>query len=152
MSEPTRISRRKATRHPGRRLEAFSEFCTFADLKDLTPVQRIAWLAFDYASAVENNDHYQYFLERRELDPAEVISALRTVGAAEQADILTAAHRALVDAAERGPQNGDMYLTGVDRADFTEFDDAFARCPRPVFACLAEYLDRHESDFIEWTP
>jgi len=152
MTQPVRLSRKKAAKYPGMRWEALNEFCTSHDVSELTPVQRIAYLAYWYASDVQNAEHHQYFLHMADFDQVEVINALRAVEAMEQASVLDDAFRTIGIAADGAPQNTNRYLTGVEMADFTEFDDAFAKCAKPVFACLMDYLDKHEGEFIEWTP
>ena len=86
-------------------------------------------------------------------DHDEVLAALRAIGASELATILAAARSAVSAASSRAPEEyADRYLAGVEFADFEEFDQAFDRCSRPVAACLIDYVDKHESDFIEWKP
>ncbi len=153
MSAPVQLSRKKVAKNPNLRWDALNQFCAFAEPADLTPVQKAAWLTYWYDSLVETAGHAEYFAHLPRPNHDEVLAALRTVGASDQAAILAAARDAVTSAATRAPdQYSDRYLAGVDYTDFEPFDQAFQRCPRPVTACLMDYLDKHETDFIQWLP
>ena len=153
MMAPIQLSREKAAKDPGVRWDAMNEFCAFADLKDLTPVQRVACLACDYSSTVTMADHHEYFSRMPHPDHDEVTAALRAIGATEQAAILSAARSAVAAASRRAPEEYEnRYLAGVEFADLIEFDESFERCATSIPACLMDYLDKHESEFIEWKP
>ncbi len=153
MTAPVQLSRKKAAKTPSLRWDALNQFCAFADPADLTPVQKTAYLAYWYDSLVETAGHAGYFVHVPRPDHDEVLAALRAVGASDQAAILVAARDAVSLAATRAPNEyADRYLAGVDFTDFEEFDQAFERCRRPVSACLMDYLDKHEADFIQWLP
>ena len=153
MTAPIQLSRKKAAKKPDVRWEALNQFCAFAEPASLTPVQRAAHAAYWYASLVEAGGHHEYFAHVPRPDHDEVLAALRAIGASELATILAAARSAVSAASSRAPEEyADRYLAGVEFADFDEFDQAFERCSRPVAACLIDYVDKHESDFIEWKP
>ena len=102
----------------------------------LSPVRRVAYLAYWYFSHIEMAGHRDYFLTSK-ADHSEVIAALRAVGAMEQASVLSAALEAVHDASSRAPaEYGNRFAAGVEFADLAEFDDAFERCTHPVPQCL----------------
>jgi hypothetical protein len=154
MTAPIQLSRKNAIKHPNLLWEKLNEFLTFADLTSLSPPQRIAYLAYDYEThIVRMAGHCDYFSTRRLPDYAEVVFALRSVGAVEQAAILAIALEKVHAASIRAPDEyADRFLAGVESADLIEFDEALARCKRSVPECLVDYLDKHEAEFIEWKP
>jgi len=135
------------------RWDSLNEFLAFVDLAKLSPVQRVAYLAYWYSSQVEMAGHRDYFLSPRKAEHSEVIEALRAIGAIEQASISNAALEAIQNAGSGVLANyEDRFAASVDFSDLTEFDDAFERCARSFQKCLMEYLDKHEKEFIEWLP
>ncbi len=53
-----------------------NDMCALSDIQDLTPVQRLAHLAYWYMSEVENGGHQQYFLNKVDFEHDEVAQAL----------------------------------------------------------------------------
>lgn len=148
-----KFSRKKAEKHPGARWDALNEFLAFADITDLTPMQRVAYLAYWYSSTVLAGGHREYFLNSNYACGDETVAALRTIGATAQADILVAAKRAVRNAMHRAPQQYEnRFLAGVEFADLTEFDDALEQCSPSIPDVLMDYLDKHDTEFIEWKP
>lgn len=147
------LSRKKAAKNPNVRWEGLNEFLSFADLSNVSSMQRIAYLAYGYSSHIEMAGHHDYFTTTPQLDFSEVVSALRTIGAIEQASILSAAldaiHAASVDAPD---QYSNRFVAGVESANLPQFDEMFERCARSVPDCLLDYVEKHESEFIEWKP
>lgn len=152
MASPTKVSRRAFEEFDGVRWNAMNDLLSLSDIRDLTPIQRAAHLAYWYMSEVYNGGHEQFISNHADFDHSEVVRALEAVGAVEQAAILrdflsavtatpSGAHRTVLDYLEHGP--------GIDSA---RHDAAFGACQRTVEACLEDYLDKHESEFIEWTP
>ncbi len=152
MANPTKISRKEFEQFDGVRWNAMNDMCALSDIRDLTPVQRVAHLAYWYMSEVENGGHHQYFLNKVEFDHDEVVRALVQVGAREQAAILGDALKKVRASPLGAPQTVEQYLESEDAADLSEYDSAFARCKPSLFDCLQGYLDKHEADFIEWIP
>ncbi len=153
MANLIKFSRKKAAKHPGALWDALSEFLAFANINDLTPVQRVAHLAEAYSSAVLVTGHREFFLNSDPTCLDETVVALRTIGVTPQADILAAAMREVSNARDRAPERYEnRQLAGVEFADLTEFDDAFERCPRSVADALMEYFAKHESKFVDWKP
>jgi len=148
-----KFSRKKAAKHPEARWDALNEFLAFADITDLTPVQRVAYLAYWYSSIILAAGHREYFLNSKYSYHAETVAALRTIGTMAHADTLVAAQRAVSIASERAPEEyEDRHLAGVEFADLFEFDEAIERCNPSVPDALMGYLDKHEAEFIDWKP
>lgn len=154
MTAPICLSRKQAAKRRSLRWEKLSEFLAFAGLPTLSPVQRVAYLAYEYQThIIEMAGHHDYFSTCCSPDYSEVVSALQSVGAVEQASILTTALEAVYTASERAPrEHANRFLAGVEYADFVQFDSAMQQCSRPVPECLMDYLDKHETEFIEWKP
>jgi hypothetical protein len=153
MSAPIHLSRKKAAKNPNARWEGLNEFLAFADIRSLPPVQRIAAVAYGYSSHVEMAGHQDYFSAASQPDYLEAVSALRAIGATEQASILSSALDTVDAASSRAPEEySNRFAAGVEFADLAEFDDAFESCTRSVSECLMDYLDKHETEFIEWRP
>ncbi len=153
MANLIKFSRKKAAKHPGALWDALDEFLAFANINDLTPVQRVAHLAEAYSRAVFVTGHREYFLNSDPTCLDETVAALRTIGVTPQADILTAAMREVSNARDCAPaQYENRQLAGIEFADLTEFDNAFERCTRSVDDALTEYYAKHESEFVDWKP
>ena len=128
------------------------DICALSDIRELTPVQQMAHLAFWYMSAVYNGGHYQYLVNKREFDHQQVVEALQVIGATEQASILSDVIEAVRAMPIGCPQNVEEYLSTEKIANLSEFDSRFYDCQRSIEACLQDYLDKHEAEFIEWIP
>jgi hypothetical protein len=88
LASPTKVSRKAFEEFDGVRWNAMNDMMSLSDIQDLTPIQRAAHLAYWYMSEVYNGGHEQFISNHADLDHFEVILALETVGAAEQAGIL----------------------------------------------------------------
>src|SRR3954467_13539581 len=88
MVAPTKVSRKEFEAFRGVRWNAMNSICALSKIDELTPIQRIAHLAFWYMSEVYNGGHYQYFVNKCRYDHQEVLRCVREVGATEQAAIL----------------------------------------------------------------
>lgn len=153
MSAPIQLSRKQAAKNPNIRWEGLNKFLAFADRESLPPAQRVAALAYDYSSHIDMAGHQDYFSTGSQSNYPEVVAALGTIGATEQASILTSALGAVQAASSRAPaEYSNRFAAGVEFADLIEFDDAFERCARSVPECLMDYLEKHEAEFIEWRP
>jgi hypothetical protein len=152
MASPTKISRKAFEEFDGVRWNAMNTMLALSDIRDLTLIQRTAHLAYWYMSEVENGGHYQYFVNQADYDHDEVVRALGAIGATEHAAILNDAFKTVRATPVGAPQTVEQYLAGEEAADLSRYDTAFADCNRSVFQCLEDYLDKHEGEFIEWTP
>ena len=152
MANPTKVSRKAFEEFDGVRWNAMNDMCALSDVNQLTPAQRAAHLAYWYMNEVENGGHYQYFLNKAHFNHDEVINALTAIGATDHVIILIDALKAVSATPLRDPQTVEEHLEGEEEADLSRYDMAFAVCHRSVFQCLEDYLDKHEEEFIEWTP
>ena len=135
----------------GERWNAMNDLLALSELEDLTPIQRKAHLAYWYMSEVYNGGHWQYFCNKVHYDHEEVVESLLAVGAKEQAEIL---EKALAGFSQdiRYPETVEEFIAGYDEVDMHDLDTAFGSCTKKIEDCLEDYLDRYESEFIEWTP
>lgn len=133
------------------RWNALNDFLAMSDVHDLSPLQRNAYYAYWYASEVENGGHYQYFINQGNFPHSEVILALRSIKADRQADILEKAWSAYSGKNLRQPDSVDEYHDNEQEADLDQYDTEFYNCSTSIIPDLLEqFLDLHESDFIEW--
>lgn len=151
MTPPIKVSRKAYEAFQGERWNAMNSLLALSELEDLTPVQRRAHLAYWYMSEVYNGGHWQYFCNKAHYDQQEVVEALKAVGAAEQAGILRQA-LARFPRDIHYPETVEDFIAGYDEVDMDDLDQASGRCNRTMEDCLLDYLDRHESEFVEWTP
>ena len=100
---------------------------------------------------VYNGGHWQYFCNKADYDHQEVIDSLHALGAGEHAEILTRALERLPKAV-RWPETVEEFIAGYDDVKMQDLDTAFGECARQIEDSLEEYLDRYESEFIEWIP
>ena len=129
-----------------------NDMMSLSDIRDLTPIQRVAHLAYWYMSEVYNGGHEQFIANHAALDHFEVVRALEALGAVEQAGILKDFLR-IVTATSSGTQRTVLdYLEHGPGIDSALHDAAFGACKRTMEICLEDYLDKNESEFIEWTP
>ena len=151
MTNLIQLSRKKVGNRSEKVWEALNEFLAFSEPQHLSPAQKAAALAYEYASSIESGGHDHYFSLVPQPDHHEVISALRLINAAEQASILSAALEAIRLAGRQAPQiYAKVWAAGVDRADLEEFDLAFGHCKKTVPQCLVDHVLSHDAAFIEW--
>jgi Domain of unknown function (DUF4375) len=148
MTRPIKVSKKAFRKFQGERWNAMIHLLALSPLHDLTPVQRTACLAFWYDSEVNNGGHWQYFCNRDD-DPNEVIASLKEIGAKEQARILKEAVATFPEGI-KPPTNVEEFIAGYDELGMENLDNAFYACAKSIDDCLEDYLDRHESEFIEW--
>ncbi len=153
MSALIKLSRKQAAKHPGLRWQKLNEILAFAELENLTPVQRIAALAYNYNTQILMAGLHGFFFDNQQLDYTEVGAAFRAVGANEQASVLEAALAAVRTAATRAPEiYANRFIAGLEYAELDQFAESFANCKRSVPDCLLDYVEKHQTEFIEWTP
>ncbi len=103
-------------------------------------------------SEVYNGGHYQYFTNKVCFDHLEVLNSLEVLGATEQAQILREALRMNPVTPETIARNVEEFIQGYQDTDLGRFDKAFYRCKTKIEDYLGAYLDRHESEFVQWIP
>lgn len=127
------------------------DMCGMEPISSFTPVQRVAHLAFWYMSEVNNGGHFQYFLNKEYFDHAEVVSALRSIGADTCAAILSAAIVQFEAADLERPRSLEEYIEAEAEAAMSDLDRRYHEIGDAEFqAALQRYLDANESEFIRW--
>ncbi len=157
MTDPIELSREAYDSFEGQKWNAFIELISGADLDELTPVQRIAHLAWWYSSEVLNGGHGQYFGNKDYFDHAAVMSALSSIGARCQSDILKEALEYYLKAQREMPNDYDEYIVWEKQYEYESqlsiFDKHFSNCtPEIETELLENYLEMNESEFIKWVP
>ena len=157
MSDPITVSRAAHAADESVQWDAFIGLIAGAVPADLTPVQRVAHLAWWYSSEVLNGGHDQYLGSGEEIDHREVINALTTIGARCQADVLAEALTYFREAATTMPDDYAELLRWQEQYGYAgtmgAFDRRFHACRPPIEASLRErYLRDHEPAFIRWVP
>jgi hypothetical protein len=72
------------------------------------------------------------------------------MGGACQADILAAALRIWSRVERMPPKTVEEYIENALNGEFDDFDVRYAECDPSVIMLLEGYLDRHETDFLEF--
>ena len=151
MVAPIKVYKKACQEFESERWNAYMEITLVANLEDLTPVQRKAHLANWYMNEVYNGGHWQYFCNKAYFDHQEVVEALQDMGAKQQASVLIQAIARLPKDIHT-PKKTQQFFDGYDQTDMYDLDDAFNSCDTQIEEYLEHYLDRYESEFIEWIP
>ena len=80
------------------------------------------------------------------------IRALQEIGASEHAASLAAALKTVTASPAGSPRTVEQFLAGQTTVDLSIYDTAFNKCSRKVEDSLEDFLDKHEQEFIVWTP
>ncbi len=152
MASPTEVSRKAFEEFDGIRWNTMNDMLSQSEISDLTPIQRAAHLAYWYMSEVYNGGHEQFLSNHADFDHFEVVRALESVSAAEQAGILADMLRLVAVGPDGAPRTVLEYLEHGPSIDSSRHDAAFGGCKKSVESCLEDYLNKHESAFIEWIP
>ncbi len=108
----------------------FVQDVCFREYSDLSRIQKNAYLCFWYDAEVGNNGHEGYFDHYPEVDPQELIAALRE-----------AAHPALVDNFRRALNEGSQ-------DDYALVDKTYYEIQPPLIDCLMQYVEKHEDEIL----
>ena len=103
-------------------------------------------------SEVYNGGHYQYFVNKRRFDHLEVVRCLDEIGASGQAQILSGAIAVNPVKPNNIPQSVEEFIKGYDNLNLETFDQSFNECKPRIEDYLEGFLDKHESEFIDWVP
>jgi hypothetical protein len=153
MVAPKRISRKAFERFKGERWNTYNNLLALSDPADLTPIQRVAYLAYWYESEVINGGHFQYFHNQPQFNQLEVIEALHSLDAQDHAAVLTRAWSHFLKFEFDPPERVEEYVAMEADVDLSEFDKAFWSVGEDfIFHRLEEYLDKYEDEFLEWVP
>jgi hypothetical protein len=152
MVKPNTVSRKAVDEFEGAKWNAINDLLALSDLRDLTPLQRIAYLAYWYMSEVENGGHFQYFINRSDFDHDEVAKALESIGAAEHSANLRNAHNAAHGMATGSPDTSEEYVERDEAADLSAYDAVYSDCGKSVYKSILAYTTTHEEEFLNWAP
>lgn len=108
---------------------AFVDLLASAAHDELTAIQRVAYLAFHYDAEVTSGGHARFLEHAGAARLAETVSALATLGAAAQGDVLRRAGHAATAALAR-------------------LDDEFHTCRPEIHVLLQGWLERYQDQFI----
>lgn len=151
MATPRTVSRTANDDFGGFAWNALVDMCAMEPLHALSPVQRVAHLAFWYMSEVNNGGHFQYFCNLEHLDHLEVVSALRLIGAAHCADILSRAIAQHEASSFNPPRSVEEYIEAEAEAAMMGLDAEYYESGDAEFhARLESYLQAHEGEFVVW--
>jgi hypothetical protein len=136
------VSRKAFRERPEEKWNSFIDLIASIPMDEMTPVQRVAFLAWLYSCEVLNGGHGQYFENCSQFDHEEVIDALMTIGATKQARILRKAWDVRMSTHESVSALGNL---------MNKIDMEFYDCrPEIEAGFLERYLDSNESAFIDW--
>jgi hypothetical protein len=144
-----RVRRRDLDVNPNLAWNQYVSLIGLAPYEGLTPVQRVAHLAFLYDAEVQNGGHLQYFANSAGRRWRETLDALTVLGAEQQRAILAAA-AAKVGACSLSEIDARYRRSGLARANpFGDIDRTWYGVEPTINDLLQRYLDKHFSDFIE---
>ena len=99
--------------------------------KDLSPIQKKAFLCFWYDAEMNSGGHCGYFDACPEAEPQELIDALTEIGGKEIAD------------------NFQKALEEGEEDDWTETDGAYYAFSPSLADCLQRYVADHEESIFQ---
>lgn len=128
---------------------AFVDLLTTEEYDNLDEIQRIAYLTFWYDAEVNNGGHLQYFENRGTSHLADTINALKTLGAAAQAEILKEAGNLFLKKKRRPIKSVFAFVRAAKEGEFDEVDDKYYECEPSVQDLLEAYLEKNKDHFVE---
>lgn len=148
MAEPHRVSRRQVEDDPYAVWNEYVHLLAMSDYADLSKTQRFAHLVFWYEQEVQNGGHLQYF-ENQGIDRiAEVMAALRHLGADCQAEVLASAAARFSATPRERLESIEDYVAVALEAEFETMDRAFDECAVSLPDVLATFLEKHRAEFV----
>ena len=140
----------KPTMQPHERWTAYVSLIAIEDYDSLSSIQRAAHLVFADESEVQNGGHLQYFLNSAGRRATDAIAALKTLGALDQAEILSNAVSRWQATDRAIPTTPEEYVEQALEGDFEDLDLRFYSCSPEINFFLERYLDQHETEFIDY--
>lgn len=138
----TRISREELRRAPHRAWNAFVELLASSPYEDLSPPQRVAYLAFWYDAEILDGGHRRYFETHGVERLAETLAALGELGATSQQTVLGDAAR--LWSARSAAETADA----LDRL-LGALDDRYHAAEPELGELLQAYLDERLTEFVQ---
>lgn len=128
--------------NPYEKWNQFIDMLAIEEYKDLTEIQKVAYLCFWYDFEVQNGGHLQYFLNRGTKLASQTSNALKTIGADSQAMIFTKAVNIF----------NTMELSRIenfaDEGKFLALDLEYYAIQPTMDDFLERYLEKYETEFI----
>ena len=153
MAAPSKVSRSGKWDIPGVADCAWNGLIgvCFRDVAELNPVQRVPGLVLQYHGEVMNGGHFQYFCNKADWDHDEVLSALRALNASKAAELFEEALAHVRAAQIAAPNSVEEYLEREASSSLSDLDSRFYEEVEPqINEMVQAYLQKHESEFIEW--
>ncbi len=145
------VSRSDLDARPYALWNAYVHLLAMAAPDQLTPRQRVAWLAFWYDNEVQNGGHSQYFENRGTADGPATVAALRELGGVTQAEFLTEALARHGGRKRRRLRTADEYVAEALHGEYDDLDRAYYDATPSTTDLLQAYLNRYTSDFVRVT-
>src|SRR6266700_52327 len=76
----------------------------------------------------------------------------KKLGRVNMPRVLAAALKTVTASPAGSPRTVEQFLAGQTTVDLSIYDTAFNKCSRKVEDSLEDFLDKHEQEFIVWTP
>ncbi len=143
------LRREALASRPGLLWNAFVEFLESADPARLSPVQRVAQLAFRHDQEVTRVGHAGWASAGHD-DGEEILQALRGIGATDQAELLSCLIAGREQASEPSAPPKTPASPDPQPPDFDELDRRFHRCSPGIPERLEQFLDRRLDAFVNW--
>jgi hypothetical protein len=114
-------------------------------IESLSPVRRVAALVFQYHGRVMNGGDTLHFDARANKSDAELIAALKTIGAANNAAIVAEANflRRQADDEEEDESEREFAIEMIE----ADIDPRFGKIERKLMISLENYLESHPVEF-----
>ncbi len=151
MISPIRVSRKEFEGNEGIRWNAMIRLVVDFDTIEFSPIQRTAHLVFICSGEIYNGGYDQLVSNNPDWNYFEVITAFEDIGALEQARVLRDFMQRVTVSPFGELRTIDQYFEEEEEGS-TSFDTRFYDCEPSVETYLENYLDKHESEFIEWVP
>ena len=127
---------------------AFVNLLWMERYEDLSPEQRPAQLVIKYEGEVQNGGHLQYFANGRGEHLDETISALGSLGAACQQQVLREAAALWRNRPRQRIQTAQQFCETAVVGEFSELDIRFYACTPSLESCLESHLDQNRSRYV----
>jgi hypothetical protein len=156
MVKPIELSKSEVKKAPYLVWNSFIHLIALSDYQDLTNIQMVASLPFNYDSEVQNGGHLQYFENTSKIWPQKenllinaTLDALNYLGATEQEKILRLAAKKYFSQDRKHPKTVEEYCTIALEDEFGEFDNSYYECEPNITTLLENYLEAHLIEFVK---
>ncbi|QNU68187.1 DUF4375 domain-containing protein [Ruminiclostridium herbifermentans] len=134
--------------NPFEKWNQFIDLLAMEDYKDLTEIQRVAYLCFWYDSEVQNGGHLQYFVNRGTSLLKETELSLVELGALQQISILSEAINVLCSLGISPIEGIDDYIAEALEGKYCDIDSKYYSCKPTISDLLEKYFQKYEDEFV----